>query len=642
MKSRFFRKYDEKAMFDWFTSKIAVSVAALILLSAVAGFFVYQRNSVDIEKLQIKADNIARIINQMSTLQSQSSMRIVFTSEQDGVYIDPMIDGNSYTITIYANMVLLEMKGAKAVAHLISNVHLWAPSNEMVLSSGTGAEAIFGAADIQVRDMASSGYTFEAGRPIAISRVLVSNPMETKYITCVYDDFADELPDLAVSAGLVKVEKLSNGYALNIRVMNLGLVSSSSFTVKVQNLQTGVMQTATGPSIAGSSEYWVRVVIGSAEIGTNFRITVTSDGKELTTQNNVCTIEIKEMKTLYTGLGTGGSRYSTQLFTEFSTAVLGFIENYLAKDYYITQDITVADVIILVGDLYFSEYMRMLREALVNFLNSPYWNISTMAEQAGIKVIYDIIMSDNPDMGAICTLIYEQIKKFWPDAPPFLQHATLLLLDALDIQGLISAARVFLLDAQEFLDELKDAIANIPFIQQLLGDHPSPADIAHYILDNPYDTDADGLDDNVEEGNGTNPTNGDTDGDTITDYDEIYVYKTDPNVRNPVWDSGFKNAFDGYSFENWGSGGEGAATFEGFKAAFGLTKYDGYLGRWITKFLYEKYYLPFASGGHCYGMAASSILYYTGQLAMPSGYNLTYDISFEDGLYNINKFFGKQ
>jgi len=44
----------------------------------------------------------------------------------------------------------------------------------------------------------------------------------------------------------------------------------------------------------------------------------------------------------------------------------------------------------------------------------------------------------------------------------------------------------------------------------------------------PVDTDADGLDDNREKDLGTDPANWDTDGDQLSDGDEVIIWKTDP------------------------------------------------------------------------------------------------------------------
>lgn len=70
----------------------------------------------------------------------------------------------------------------------------------------------------------------------------------------------------------------------------------------------------------------------------------------------------------------------------------------------------------------------------------------------------------------------------------------------------------------------------------------------------PIDTDEDGLDDAQEKSLGTDPQNWDTDGDDLSDADEIVVWKTDP--LNP--DSDGDNFLDGHEVKNgYNPGGPG-------------------------------------------------------------------------------------
>ncbi len=71
------------------------------------------------------------------------------------------------------------------------------------------------------------------------------------------------------------------------------------------------------------------------------------------------------------------------------------------------------------------------------------------------------------------------------------------------------------------------------------GTTEQPAATPPSAVARPKDSDQDGLTDEEEKKYGTDPTNPDTDGDGLTDYDEVVVFGTDP--KNPDTDG------DGYT-----------------------------------------------------------------------------------------------
>lgn len=114
-----------------------------------------------------------------------------------------------------------------------------------------------------------------------------------------------------------------------------------------------------------------------------------------------------------------------------------------------------------------------------------------------------------------------------------------------------------------------------------------------------------------------------------------------PNTLTVVdYEFGFDSHVDGFSFENWDmSENEQLELIAEIEAE--LNSYVHYGGP-IMNFLINQIYSHYADGGHCYGLAAVSSLYYTGDLAKPVLEN-TFDMSIQDVAsdivdYQINQF----
>jgi len=86
-------------------------------------------------------------------------------------------------------------------------------------------------------------------------------------------------------------------------------------------------------------------------------------------------------------------------------------------------------------------------------------------------------------------------------------------------------------DRQECLDMVNNSQAHRLGDVELCGlvaDNAIRENCKQAIVDKPLDSDKDGLSDNDEKSFGTNPLNTDTDGDNVSDYDEIFKLKTNP------------------------------------------------------------------------------------------------------------------
>lgn len=114
-------------MLEWMTSKIVVSIAALIVLASLSGFFVIQRENLIDEELRGVAKEIAGTINDVNVINSKATLLVRFGGSDKGTRMPSDIDGDPYKVTIYRDMVICSVGDRTARAFLFESVHLFPP-----------------------------------------------------------------------------------------------------------------------------------------------------------------------------------------------------------------------------------------------------------------------------------------------------------------------------------------------------------------------------------------------------------------------------------------------------------------------------------------------------------------------------------
>jgi hypothetical protein len=115
-------------MLEWLTSKVVVSVAALLILVSVGGFFAIQQESMKGSELKNVSNNLAKAINQVSTINSEANLVISFDNEGKGAHLPSSINGERYSVELQRNFIICKMGDKTASSELFSNVHLFAPT----------------------------------------------------------------------------------------------------------------------------------------------------------------------------------------------------------------------------------------------------------------------------------------------------------------------------------------------------------------------------------------------------------------------------------------------------------------------------------------------------------------------------------
>jgi hypothetical protein len=115
-------------MLEWITSKVVVSIAALLMLVSVGGFFTIQQDGMKGSELKNVSDNLAKAINQVSTLNSEATLVISFDNEGKGAHLPSSINGERYSVEMQRDLILCKMGGKEAATELLTNVHLFDPT----------------------------------------------------------------------------------------------------------------------------------------------------------------------------------------------------------------------------------------------------------------------------------------------------------------------------------------------------------------------------------------------------------------------------------------------------------------------------------------------------------------------------------
>ncbi|GEM_PF-1452841 len=115
-------------LLQWLQSKIVLMAVAIILISSVTTFFYYQMGELQQEELETRARKLSRIITDMyGSDVDEMSQRVTFSQRDEGIYLDPQVSGDSYTIEINSDFLILRQDGMDAIEMFGPKVHLWEP-----------------------------------------------------------------------------------------------------------------------------------------------------------------------------------------------------------------------------------------------------------------------------------------------------------------------------------------------------------------------------------------------------------------------------------------------------------------------------------------------------------------------------------
>ena len=162
-------------MLDWLSSKMAMMIAALIILSSTIGFFAWQNKNIQALELQNIADQIAGKINEMNGIEGNAYVRVTFKDNINGMHLNTIVGGKTYTINITQNLVIASQHSTKVVGKIIEPIHVWKPDKDVYESD-----------EMQENDANSRTQEFSSGTDFIIERKMVTVSGLQEYHTFVY------------------------------------------------------------------------------------------------------------------------------------------------------------------------------------------------------------------------------------------------------------------------------------------------------------------------------------------------------------------------------------------------------------------------------------------------------------------------
>ena len=154
-------------MLDWITSRVALMIAAAVILAALIGFFAYHQATLEQESLSDVSRDLAHFINDISSRDSEIRMRVTFSNDVDGYEMPPTVNGKTYSVQVSSTQVILRQSGADAaIQDLIGAVHIFPPPG----SSGMDMQTL------QTADLLATPLIFGSGTDFYIESRLFLAP----------------------------------------------------------------------------------------------------------------------------------------------------------------------------------------------------------------------------------------------------------------------------------------------------------------------------------------------------------------------------------------------------------------------------------------------------------------------------------
>ena len=145
-------------MIDWISTKVAMSLAALLLLAGSVSFFLAQQNQARNDALQSIADRAAAYFDEVSRSPGETATSI---SLGPGGTLDlpGLAAGEVYSLTLYRQYVVAARGGERAFAILETPIHMWQPRARNYTAS-----------EVADLDTLHPSLTLESGGTVIVSR----------------------------------------------------------------------------------------------------------------------------------------------------------------------------------------------------------------------------------------------------------------------------------------------------------------------------------------------------------------------------------------------------------------------------------------------------------------------------------------
>ncbi len=111
-------------MLDWFSSKLAVSLAAMLLLSSTAAYFSTDDDRVRDRELATIARGISEFVGEVLKFRGETDLRISCDSESD-LTLPKDVRGSPYRVQLRPDSAVASQDDRLRIAHWTGDLHLW-------------------------------------------------------------------------------------------------------------------------------------------------------------------------------------------------------------------------------------------------------------------------------------------------------------------------------------------------------------------------------------------------------------------------------------------------------------------------------------------------------------------------------------
>lgn len=115
-------------MLDWLSSKFAMMLASMLILSSAFTLIDIQRNSLEDFELKLIADKISSCVNYIAFTNAEMKLTIAFDKSKGNVLLPTKVGGKEYSINITRSSVIISQGSKRFLSQFSTFVHLWNPS----------------------------------------------------------------------------------------------------------------------------------------------------------------------------------------------------------------------------------------------------------------------------------------------------------------------------------------------------------------------------------------------------------------------------------------------------------------------------------------------------------------------------------
>jgi len=144
-------------MIEWLASKMAVALAAILLISSVSAYFVSDREAQRRGELLNVARGLADFIDATFDLDGEVVLLVSYQNGGDLV-LPQEVGGAAYTLNLRADSVILQQQGHAEIGHWSGSLHFWRWSGPRL-----------GNATVERLDRDSDSLSLAAGEPFVLS-----------------------------------------------------------------------------------------------------------------------------------------------------------------------------------------------------------------------------------------------------------------------------------------------------------------------------------------------------------------------------------------------------------------------------------------------------------------------------------------